>query len=305
MSNDAKLNSLGDTRDRAYKELCPIREEKNRLGKECSRLHDELDEAFKAQKKLYDAQQADWEFHQRVMRDISDKINSYKEESDRYYRQMVEAYQQASAAHDRRDGAAAKSWSETGKGYKSQMESASANVRYHISQSKDSQYRYNNNGNKANFDRAKQKTARLKTEFSEVSARYKPVKAACEEKQAKFNAAKKEFDDHLNWLKKQTEDRKRRLGAVAMQASYYEQLAKERGRRLYEENAQKWKDADTQDKNSFCTVKVRSGWSIIYEMPTTDCIIYVKGIRDKHYHIVLGEYGEELISEWRNQRQKS
>ncbi|MEI7689375.1 MAG: DUF1771 domain-containing protein [Candidatus Saccharibacteria bacterium] len=294
MSNDAKLNSLGDTRDRVYKELCSIREEKNRLGKECSRLHDELDEAFKAQKKLYDAQQADWEFHQRVMRDISDKINSYKEESDRYYRQMVEAYQQASAAHDRRDGAAAKSWSETGKGYKSQMESASANVRYHISQSKDSQYRYNNNGNKANFDRAKQKTARLKTEFSEVSARYKPVKAACEEKQAKFNAAKKEFDDHLNWLKKQTEDRKRRLGEVAMRSGYYEKIG------LEEFHTQKGRDYQYGDKKSEVYATVKSGWNNARGIIVTDIIVRDKGIPGKHYHLVVGENGEKILSEWRN-----
>jgi len=294
MSNDAKLNDLGNARDRAYRELCSAREEKNRLCKECSRLHDELDEAFKAQKRLYDAQQANWEFHQSVMRDISDKINSYKEESDRYYRQMVEAYQQASAAHDRRDGAAAKSWSETGKGYKSQMESASANVRYQISQSKDSQYRYNNNGNKANFDRAKQKTSRLKAEFSEVSARYKPVKSACEEKQAKFNAAKKAFDDHLNWLKSQNEDRKRRLGAIILNQERFKQ---ESLRKFY---SQKGRDYQDGDKRSDVYVTVKSDWDKSRGIATTDIIIRDKAFPGKHYHFVIGENGEEIIAQWQN-----
>jgi len=294
MSNDAKLNELGSIQDRAYKDLCSIREKKYQLGKECSRLHDELDEAFNAQKKAYDAQQSGWEFHQSVMRDISYKISVYKEEGDSYHRQMVDAFQQASAAHDRHDGAGAKSWSNTGNNHKALMQSANENVSYLISQSKDVKWRYENNGDKANFDRAKQKTARLKKEFNEASIRYKPVKEEFIKKQDEFNKAQKEFKDHLNWLKSQTEARKRRLGAVAAQSTYYEKLG------LEEFHAQKGRDYQYGDKKSDVYVTVKSGWSRDKNMPVTDIIVRERPNNGKHYHLVIGENGEKLIAEWRN-----
>lgn len=89
---------------------------------------------------------------------------------------------------------------------------------------------------------------------------------------------------------------------MAAKASYYEKLAKERGEQLYNENVQPWREGGVQNSNDLCVVKVRAGWSVNRELPTTDCIIYVRDIKGRHYHIVFDEYGNELISEWRQNR---
>ena len=63
MFKDAEIGSLGTAKDRAYDALKLARDEKNRLGKECSKLHDELDEAYKTQNRAFESQQTAWESH--------------------------------------------------------------------------------------------------------------------------------------------------------------------------------------------------------------------------------------------------
>lgn len=184
MSRDADLDRLGAERDRAYNALKSVRDEKNRLGKECSRLHDELDEAYKAQNRAYEAQQAVWESHRSFMQECSRKIDFYKAESDRCHSDMVYAFGQASSCHDARDGAGAKSWSNSGHNHKAQMRAAKEQISYWVKQSKDAKYRFKNSGYKVDFKRAKRRTASLKAEFAEASARYKPVKALLEQRRA-------------------------------------------------------------------------------------------------------------------------
>lgn len=300
MSKDMELDRLGAERNKAFEELKAARNEKNRLGKACSRLHDELDEAYRAQHRTHEAQQTTWESHKQFMDECSRKIDFYKTESDRHHENMVYAFQQASNAHDSRDGAGAKSWSNSGHNYKAQMREAKEQISYWVSQSKDAKFRFENSGYKVDFERAKKETTRLKDEFAMVSSQYKEAKLLLEQKQAEFERAKRAFEDRLNFLKEQNAERKRRIGALAAKASYYERLARERGEQLFSENAQPWEKDRFQSINDFCKVKVRAGWSKKKECPTTECIIYVADIRDKHYHIVFDEYGNELISEWRN-----
>jgi uncharacterized coiled-coil DUF342 family protein len=218
MFKDAELDRLGRARDRAYEALRLAREEKNRLGKECSKLHDELDEAYSAQNRAYESQQAAWESHRSFMQDCSEKIKFYQTESDRHHSSMVSAFQQASDSHNARDGAGAKSWANVGHSYKAQMRSDKEQISYWVSQSRDAKYRFESSSFKSDFDRAKQLTARLKTEFAEISNQYKPVKALLEQKQAEFDKAKKAFDDRLNHLKSESS---MRSGVVNEKSTIY------------------------------------------------------------------------------------
>jgi len=47
------------------------------------------------------------------------------------------------------------------------------------------------------------------------------------------------------------------------------------------------------------TVKVTSGWSRRDHRVTTDIIVADRHNREEHLHIVLDEFGNELINEWR------
>lgn len=293
MFKDVELDRLGAARGRAYDALAATRDDKNRLGKECSRLHDELDDAYKAQNRAYEAQQTAWQSHSSFMQECSRKIDFYKAESDRYYNDMIRAFQKASDAHNARDGAGAKSWSNEGHRCKEMMRSAKEQISYWVGQSRDSKYRFENSGYKENFERAKKLTARLKAEFAEVSARYKPVKALFLQKQTEFDQAKKSFDDRLNLLKDQSTNRRRRLGEVVLKASYYKGLAIERW------NTQKGRDYQEGDRKSDIYVTVKSGWSRANDMPVTDIIVKDRANPGKHFHLVIGENGEEFIAEWR------
>ena len=294
MYKDSELDRLGRVKDDAYEALKLARDNKNDLGKKCSKLHDELDAAYKAQNRAYEANQSAWEFHRRFMQDCSEKINFYKNESDNHHSNMVNAFQRASDAHNARDGAGAKSWANEGHRYQDMMRADKQQISYWVTQSKDAKYRFENDGHTADFERAKLLTSRLKEEFSEANSRYKPAKVLLEQKQAEFNKAKKAFDDRLNWLKNESTDRRRRLGAIILRGDGYKRIAQEK---YY---AQVGRDYQSGDKKSDVYVTVSSGWSRDYSMPTTDLIVRDKSIRGKHYHLVIGENGEELISEWRD-----
>jgi len=292
MGKDVELNCLGAAKDKAYSELKSIRDEKNSLGKECSRIHDELDDAYKAQNRAYESQQSEWEFHKGCMQDYSDKINFYKLESDRYHAEMVNYFQRASDAHNARDGAGAKSWSNSGNNSKALMRDAKQQISHWVNQSKDSKFRFENGGSKVDFENAKRRTSKLKAEFAEVSAKYKPVKALCEQKQTAFNKAKELFDIRLNFLKNQQSDQKRRLALVVMNPGYYEKIALEK----WHSDPQSFQDGSNK---SDVYVKVKSGWSRDRYMPVTDVIVKDKTRPGVHYHLVLDENGNELIAEWR------
>ena len=208
MGKDAELDRLGVAKDKAYAELKSIRDQKNALGKECSRLHDALDDAYMAQNSAYEKQQSDWEFHKKFMQDCSDKINFFKSESDRYHTEMVNCFQRASDAHNAHDGAGAKNWSNSGHNSKALMRGAKEQISHWVSQSQDAKFRFENSGSKVDFENAKRRTAKLKAEFADVSAKYKPIKALCEQKQTAFNKAKELFDNRLNLLKSETSGKK-------------------------------------------------------------------------------------------------
>ena len=88
---------------------------------------------------------------------------------------------------------------------------------------------------------------------------------------------------------------KQALARVALNATWCERIA--RSKALEKANAEPWKEARKWVEND-CTTKVRAGWSRDFECPTTDVVVYIKGVRG-HYHFVVDENGTELISEWR------
>lgn len=289
---DQELDRLGAEKDLAYQKLSLAREERKRLGARCTKLHDDLDAAYKLQNQLYDLQQSAWESHKSFMQDCSNHIEFNKNESEKYYNQMISAFENASRAHDNHDGAGAKSWSEEGHRCKTMMRSAKEQISHWVSQSRDAKYRFENSGYKVDFENAKNQTARMKREFEQITPMLKNAKSECDEFQKEFDAKKAKFDERLKILKETKEKRDRIIGAIALDDDYYIQRAIENWHttpRSYQFGS----------KKSDVYVTVSAGWSRDKRVPGADIIVRDKSCKGVHYHIVIDAEGNELIAEWR------
>ena len=179
------------------------RDERKRLGQECSRLYDELNQAYKTQNQIFERNDATWSAHKNFMDECSRKIQFYAEESDREHNLMTYAFQQSQSAWSSDDKAGAKSFSDEGKLHQALMREAKEQKAYWVRQSQDAKYRYESNNSKADMDAAKARAKRLKDEFSTASEKLKKAKDEAERLDTEFENAKKAFQNRLDFLKAQ------------------------------------------------------------------------------------------------------
>jgi chromosome segregation ATPase len=293
--NDGELDGLAHERDRVFGLLKEARDERKRLGQVCTRLHDDLDAAYKAQQRIFQANQSAWEQHQRFMQDCSQKIQFWHAEADRCHAQMTEAFAQSQRCWNSGDKTGAKSWSETGKRHQAEMRSAKEQAAYWVSQSKDAQYRFKS-GHSSEMESAKKKTRQLKADFETASARLKAVKAEVERLERQLESARAKFQTRLDWLKMEApRERERRLQREASREG--ERL--EHAMRLYREAYYSTPGRDQQGASADgkITTQVKCGWSRDHEMPCTDILIFIAGVAG-HQHVVIGENGEVFTNHW-------
>jgi len=294
MFQDPELDRLGKERDVLFARLTAARDQRKRLGQDCSRLHDDLDEAFRSQNRAYEANQAAWAEHKSFMQDCSQKIEFYRAESDRCHARMTDCFRESQNSWDRGDKLGAKSWSDTAKRHQSEMRYAKEQAAWWILQSKNSQYRFTASGGAASMEAAKGRTRAVKAEFDAANGRLKAAKAEVERLEEEFDAVKSRFNGRLDFLKRDAPlERQRRIDQEAAQAAYRVARAKEL------DNAQRGRDFQYGSKQSEVYTKVKAGWSREHDMPCTDILIFQQGIKG-HHHIVIGENGQVFIDEWRH-----
>lgn len=293
MFKDAELDRLARHRDGLLAQLRAARAERKRLGQPWTQLHDDLDDAYRAQKRAYEASQAAWNEHQSFMRDCSQKIEFYRGESDRCHTRMTDAFAESQRAWDRGDKAGAKSWSGAGKGHQSQMRAAKEQMAYWVQQSKDSQFRFSTRGG-GSLESAKNRTRQLKADSEAANARLKAAKADVDRLEVELQAARSAFDARLDRLKRETPlERQGRIEAEASRSPSRVAKAKE----LY--YAQHGRDYQSGSQDSDLSTKVKAGWDRAHDMACTDILIFQRGVKG-HHHIVIGENGAVFIDEWRH-----
>lgn len=201
MFNDRELDRLAANKDHIYNRLKSARDERGRWGRECTRLHDELDWAYKVQNQIYESNESAWLQHKYFMDECSRNITAYHAESDRAHYNMTQAFQWSQSAWDSGDKSGAKSYSDEGKMYQAEMRSAKEQAAYWVRQSQDAKYRFNNNSNKHDMEQAKANTKRIKAEFDEANIHLKSVKVEASRLEQEFETAKSAFLARMEWLK--------------------------------------------------------------------------------------------------------
>lgn len=122
MARDAELDRLKTAQDLAYQRKQDAYRAQQRAWEKRSSARDVMNPAFEAKQRAYAAQDSTWQDLQR-MRDSYglriDRLNSLQETA---FQNMKRAFDNASSAHDRRDGAGAASYAAEGHRYKAESQ---------------------------------------------------------------------------------------------------------------------------------------------------------------------------------------
>lgn len=128
MAKDAELDRLKTAQDLAYQRKQDAYQALQCAWEKRSSARDAMNRAFEVNQRAYAAQDSTWQDLKR-MRDLYgpriERLNSLQETA---FQNMGRAFDDASSAHDRRDGAGAASYAAEGHRYKAESQAMSMSV---------------------------------------------------------------------------------------------------------------------------------------------------------------------------------
>lgn len=195
MARDAELDRLKAAQDAAFARQQSTYQAQQRAWEQRSAARDQMNYAYEAKDRAYKAQQASWEHYQSVRASNGPRIDYISEQQQRAYQNQCAAYDQASAAHDRRDGAAARSYADQGKIYKAESQRCVAERRQLIEEIKLARARHE--PLKVAFQQAKAEFATARARFDDAKARHERAQAEFQQAKADNKRAQEAFQSRL------------------------------------------------------------------------------------------------------------
>lgn len=151
-----------------------------------------MNRAHDAKQRAYEEQNRTWQDSQSVRSANGPRIDSLNAQQGRAYQSMKSAYDSASLAHDRHDGAGAAGYAAEGRGYKEEAQGYVVERRRLVEEIRSA---------RAPHDSAKVDFQRAKAEFDACKRTFDAAKAEHERTQVEFKHAKAEFDAAANAFK--------------------------------------------------------------------------------------------------------
>lgn len=185
MGKDAELDRLKAAQDLAYGRKQSAHDAQQSAWERKKAAGDVMHAAYADKQSAYDRQQSAWESLQRLRDNYSPRIESLNRQQETAFQNMKSSFDNATAAHDRRDGAAAKSYAEQGHGFKAEAKNCVDERRRLVAE-----LRSAGDAQRALAEPFKAAKAR----FDSAKREFEAAKAAHERAQTTFKAAKEEFD---------------------------------------------------------------------------------------------------------------
>lgn len=216
MAHDAELDRLKVAQDNAFQRKQSAYQAQQQAWDRRSAARDELNRAHEAKQNAYAHQEATWQEVDRVRSYNGPRIDSLNSMQETAYQNMVRAFDNASSAHDSRDGAGAKSYAEQGHAYKAEAQRYVAERRQLVEEIRRARDAHNATKPafqqaKANFDSAKRAHEQAKANHERAQAEFKRAKE-------EFDKASKAFKDRLQAVRDESAKRKSDKRSVAEKA---------------------------------------------------------------------------------------
>lgn len=185
MAKDAELDRLKASQDLAFSRKQIAYDAQDAAWKRRKAAGDAMHAIFEEKDRAYNAQQSAWDSLQRLRDSYGPRIEQLNRLQESAFQNMMSSFNNASSAHDRRDGAGAKSYAEQGHAYKAESKGYVEERRGLVAELRtaaDHQKSY-----APAFQAAKAR-------FDDAKREFDAAKAAHEQAQTEFKAAKEAFD---------------------------------------------------------------------------------------------------------------
>lgn len=216
MARDAELDRLKASQDRAFQRKQDAYQTMQKAWDRRSSARDALNRAHEAKQRAYEAQDASWQDYQRVRNSNGPRIDQLNAQQEAAFQNMKRAYDNASSAYDRRDGASASSYAADGRRYKEESQGYVAERRRLVDDIKAARARHE--ATKPAFQRAKDEFNAAKQEFARTKAEHESAQSAFKQTKADFDQAVKSFRSRLEKVKAENKNRNEDRQALARQA---------------------------------------------------------------------------------------
>lgn len=185
MAHDAELDRLKAAQDLAFQRKQDAYQAQQKAWERRSQTRDALSRAHDAKQRAYEVQSAAWDSYRRVRSSNGPRIDSLNTQQERAFASMKQAFVSASSAHERRNGAAARSYADEGHRCKAESQGYVNQRRQLVEEIRSA---------RAQHDVTKPAFQQAKDAFSTAKRAYDSAKAEHEQAQGKFKQAKGEFD---------------------------------------------------------------------------------------------------------------
>lgn len=216
MARDSELDRLIAAKDAAKRRHDEAFEQQQRAYAVRKDAGDAQSRAYERQDAAYKTQQRAWERLQSIRTMNGPRIDTLNDLQQRAYQNMCAAYDQASAAHNRRDGAAAASYAADGRVYKAESQGYVLERRRLIAEIKAASEALH--ACKPTFQEAKAAFQVAKAHFQAAKAEHEKAVANFKQAKAEFLAAREAFQNRLDQVRRSRELQKESDRRIAERA---------------------------------------------------------------------------------------
>lgn len=216
MARDAELDRLKTAQDAAFQRKQDAYKVQQSAWERRSSARDTLNRAHEAKQRAYQEQDRTWQYYQGVRSSNGPRIDSLNAQQEQAFQNMKRSFDNASAAHDRRDGASASSYAADGHRFKADAQGYVADRCRLVEEIRSA--RAIHEASKPAFQRAKDEFSSAKRAFDETKARHEQAQAEFKQAKEAFDSASKAFKARLERVRAEGKRKREDKKAVAERA---------------------------------------------------------------------------------------
>lgn len=216
MARDAELDRLKAAQDLAFQRKQTAYQTQQRAWEKLGVARSAMNQAFEAKQRAYAEQDRTWQYYQSVRGSNGPRIDQLNAQQEQAYQNMGRAFDNASSAHGRRDGAGAASYAAEGHRYKAESQGYVAERRRLVEEIRSA--RAGHEASKPAFQRANDDFKSAKRTFDSAKAEHDQAKASFQQAKADFQRAADSFRARLDKVKAEGARRNQDRQALARKA---------------------------------------------------------------------------------------
>ena len=216
MANDAKLEQLKIAQEQAYQNKQKAYQAQQESWERLSKAKDKMNKLHDVKQVAFNDQEQAWRAYQSIQTRNGPRIEWLNSAQEIAFQNMKNAFDRASAAHNNRDGASAKSHTDDGHRYQAEAKGYVEERRRLVEECRNAKLRHE--PHKTTFESAKIDFGRAKDEYENSKIFHQFESVGFKLAKEKFDAATKAFQARLDELKAENANKIKNKRAIAAKA---------------------------------------------------------------------------------------